>query len=113
MRLFRDKHFERLGLSVDLLGPVVNMEDVGYSNKTQSIDVISGVYVHVQHSQCLDLTRPNACLHRYGVMRWLELLYLMTFVFLAGGWPLRILGLVVRRTSWRKVFMKLQRTGGL
>lgn len=66
MRLFRDKHFERLGLSVDLLGPVVNMEDVGYSNKTQSIDVISGVYVYIKHKQCLILMRPNVCLYHYG-----------------------------------------------
>lgn len=52
MRLFREKHFEHLGLgSVDLLGPVANMEDIGYHNKTQSIDVISGVYVAIE-SDC-------------------------------------------------------------
>lgn len=45
MRLFREKNFGHLGLTVDLIGAVVNMEDVGYNNKTESIDVISGVYV--------------------------------------------------------------------
>ncbi|TNM95962.1 hypothetical protein fugu_017045 [Takifugu bimaculatus] len=46
VRLFREKQFEHLGLgSVDLLGPVANIEDIGYCSKTQSIDVISGVWV--------------------------------------------------------------------
>lgn len=49
MRLFREKQFEHQGLgSVDLLGPVANIEDIGYCNKTQSIDVISGVYVAIE-----------------------------------------------------------------
>lgn len=45
MRLFREKYFGHLGLTVDVMGAVVNMEDIGYNNKTQSIDVLSGVYV--------------------------------------------------------------------
>lgn len=59
VRLFREKHFGHLGLTVDLMGAVVNMEDVGYNNKTQSIDVISGVYVLRKHEQCLILMRQN------------------------------------------------------
>lgn len=43
VKLFSERHFENLGLKVDLLGPVVNMEDVGYGVKTQSVDVMSGV----------------------------------------------------------------------
>lgn len=59
MTLFREKNFEHLGLAVDLMDTVVNMEDVGYNNKTQSIDVISGVYVLGKHERCLILMRPN------------------------------------------------------
>uniref|UniRef100_A0A3Q3W411 Beta/gamma crystallin 'Greek key' domain-containing protein n=1 Tax=Mola mola TaxID=94237 RepID=A0A3Q3W411_MOLML len=45
VKLFSERHFEHLGLNVDLLGPVVNMENVGYGVKTQSVNVISGVWV--------------------------------------------------------------------
>ncbi|CAF93906.1 unnamed protein product, partial [Tetraodon nigroviridis] len=45
VRLFKEKHFGHLGLAVDLMGAVVNMEEVGGDNKIQSIDVISGVWV--------------------------------------------------------------------
>lgn len=44
-RLFRDKDFGHLGMAVDLMGAVANMEDIGYNNNTQSVDVMSGVYV--------------------------------------------------------------------
>ncbi|XP_036928406.1 uncharacterized protein crybg1a isoform X2 [Acanthopagrus latus] len=45
VKLFSERNFDTLGLSVDLLGPVINMEDVGYGVKTQSINVMSGVWV--------------------------------------------------------------------
>uniref|UniRef100_A0A8C4EYA2 Beta/gamma crystallin 'Greek key' domain-containing protein n=1 Tax=Dicentrarchus labrax TaxID=13489 RepID=A0A8C4EYA2_DICLA len=44
-KLFSEQHFDELGLSMDLLGPVVNMEDVGYGVKTQSVNIMSGVWV--------------------------------------------------------------------
>lgn len=43
VKLFSERHFHELGLTVDLLDPVVNMEDVGYGVKTQSVNVLSGV----------------------------------------------------------------------
>lgn len=110
MRLFREKQFEHLGLgSVDLLGPVANIEDIGYCNKTQSIDVISGVYVAIE----ADFNEAKSVFYHYGIHHLLKLLSLMIFVFLAVGWPLRVLDLVVSLTSWRKVFMQLRRTGVL
>ncbi|XP_070835547.1 beta/gamma crystallin domain-containing protein 1 [Chaetodon trifascialis] len=45
VKLFSERHFDELGLKVDLLSPVVNMEDVGYGVKTQSVNVMSGVWV--------------------------------------------------------------------
>ncbi|XP_073323282.1 beta/gamma crystallin domain-containing protein 1 [Pagrus major] len=45
VKLFSEQHFDALGLSADLLGPVINMEDVGYGVKTQSVNVMSGVWV--------------------------------------------------------------------
>ncbi|XP_076604795.1 uncharacterized protein crybg1a [Chaetodon auriga] len=45
VKLFSERHFDELGLKVDLLGPVVNMEDVDYGVKTQSVNVMSGVWV--------------------------------------------------------------------
>ncbi|KAM9341678.1 beta/gamma crystallin domain-containing protein 1 [Symphorus nematophorus] len=45
VKLFSERHFDALGLSVDLMGPVVNMEDIGLGVKTQSADVMSGVWV--------------------------------------------------------------------
>ncbi|KAG8013497.1 Beta/gamma crystallin domain-containing protein 1 [Nibea albiflora] len=45
VKLFSERHFDQLGLNVDLLGPVINTEDVGYGVKTQSADVMSGVWV--------------------------------------------------------------------
>ncbi|XP_034530400.1 titin [Notolabrus celidotus] len=43
-KLFSDPHFNELGLSMDLLGPVFNM-DMGYGHKTQSVNVMGGVWV--------------------------------------------------------------------
>ncbi|XP_044021559.1 uncharacterized protein crybg1a isoform X2 [Siniperca chuatsi] len=45
VKLFSERHFDELGLNVDLLGPVLNMEDVGYGVKTQSVSVMGGVWV--------------------------------------------------------------------
>lgn len=43
MKLFSEPHFYNLGLHADLMGPVVNMDEVGYGHKTQSVHVTSGV----------------------------------------------------------------------
>ncbi|KAM3594732.1 uncharacterized protein V6R79_013111 [Siganus canaliculatus] len=45
VKLFSEQHFDELGLNVDLFGPVVNMEGVSHGVKTQSVNVMSGVWV--------------------------------------------------------------------
>lgn len=43
VKLFGEPNFDELGLSVDLLGPVLNTEEVGHGVKTQSVNVMGGV----------------------------------------------------------------------
>ncbi|XP_058468488.1 beta/gamma crystallin domain-containing protein 1-like isoform X1 [Solea solea] len=45
LKMFSERDFGKLGVNVDLTVPVINMDDTGYGTKTQSIDVISGVWV--------------------------------------------------------------------
>ncbi|XP_032355575.1 uncharacterized protein crybg1a [Etheostoma spectabile] len=45
VKLFSEPHFDKLGRNVDLLDPVLSMEDVGHSAKTQSVNVMGGVWV--------------------------------------------------------------------
>ncbi|KAL0965060.1 hypothetical protein UPYG_G00276230 [Umbra pygmaea] len=45
IKMFSDTDFGPLGANIDLLEPIVNMDDIGYGTKTQSVDVISGVWV--------------------------------------------------------------------
>ncbi|XP_071327222.1 serine-rich adhesin for platelets isoform X2 [Trachinotus anak] len=45
VKLFSERNFDELGLNVNLLDPVLNMEDVNYGIKTQSVDVTGGVWV--------------------------------------------------------------------
>ncbi|XP_056249881.1 uncharacterized protein crybg1a [Seriola aureovittata] len=45
VKMFSERNFNELGLNVDLLGPVLNMEDVGHGIKTQSANVMGGVWV--------------------------------------------------------------------
>ncbi|XP_029350151.1 uncharacterized protein crybg1a [Echeneis naucrates] len=45
VKLFSEQNFDALGLNVDLLGPVLNMEDIDHGIKTQSVNVIGGVWV--------------------------------------------------------------------
>ncbi|XP_068573820.1 very large A-kinase anchor protein-like [Cebidichthys violaceus] len=45
VKLFSERHFDELGLNVDLLGPVPSMEDFVHSGKTQSVNVMGGVWV--------------------------------------------------------------------
>ncbi|KAG7465955.1 hypothetical protein MATL_G00159610 [Megalops atlanticus] len=45
MKMFSEPDFGERGVNVDLLGPVINLEDIGYGQRTQSVDVLSGVWV--------------------------------------------------------------------
>ncbi|XP_074540756.1 uncharacterized protein LOC141801570 [Halichoeres trimaculatus] len=45
LKMFSDKNFGDRGVNIDLSVPVITMENTGYGLKTQSIDVISGVWV--------------------------------------------------------------------
>uniref|UniRef100_UPI0037E8C346 beta/gamma crystallin domain-containing protein 1-like n=1 Tax=Semicossyphus pulcher TaxID=241346 RepID=UPI0037E8C346 len=45
LKMFSDRNFGDHGVNIDLSVPVINMDDTGYGVKTQSIDVISGVWV--------------------------------------------------------------------
>ncbi|XP_049917141.1 muscle M-line assembly protein unc-89 isoform X2 [Epinephelus moara] len=45
VKLFSEQHFDQLGLHADLLGPVPSLEDVGHGCKTQSVNVMGGVWV--------------------------------------------------------------------
>uniref|UniRef100_A0A673CU76 Beta/gamma crystallin 'Greek key' domain-containing protein n=1 Tax=Sphaeramia orbicularis TaxID=375764 RepID=A0A673CU76_9TELE len=45
VKLFSELEFSERGLNMDLLGPIPNMEDIGRGVKTQSINVLSGVWV--------------------------------------------------------------------
>ncbi|XP_053300626.1 beta/gamma crystallin domain-containing protein 1 isoform X2 [Pleuronectes platessa] len=45
LKMFSDRDFGKLGVNIDLTVPVINMDDTGYGLKTQSIDVVGGVWV--------------------------------------------------------------------
>ncbi|KAM7367795.1 hypothetical protein PAMP_014070 [Pampus punctatissimus] len=45
LKMFTDRNFGQLGDNIDVTLPIVNMDDIGYGMKTQSIDVIGGVWV--------------------------------------------------------------------
>ncbi|KAK2825887.1 hypothetical protein Q5P01_020101 [Channa striata] len=45
VKLFSERNFDELGLNLDLLGPILNMEDVSHGIKTQSVSVMGGVWV--------------------------------------------------------------------
>ncbi|XP_060946966.1 beta/gamma crystallin domain-containing protein 1-like isoform X2 [Limanda limanda] len=45
LKMFSDRDFGKLGVNIDLTVPVINMDDTGYGLKTQSVDVIGGVWV--------------------------------------------------------------------
>ncbi|KAM9354332.1 uncharacterized protein crybg1a [Pholidichthys leucotaenia] len=45
LKMFSEPNFNARGLAVDLLGPVLSMEDIGRNTRTQSITVTSGVWV--------------------------------------------------------------------
>ncbi|XP_070781600.1 beta/gamma crystallin domain-containing protein 1-like [Enoplosus armatus] len=45
LKMFSNRDFDELGVNIDLTVPVINMDGTGYGTKTQSIDVIGGVWV--------------------------------------------------------------------
>ncbi|KAM4600991.1 uncharacterized protein ACJ7VT_020852 isoform 2-T2 [Polymixia lowei] len=45
LKMFSDRDFGMMGVNINLTVPVINMEDTGYGFKTQSVDVIGGVWV--------------------------------------------------------------------
>ncbi|KAM6906567.1 uncharacterized protein PEZ65_017735 isoform 2-T2 [Lycodopsis pacificus] len=45
LKMFSDKDFGELGVNIDLTVPVIDMDGTGYGMRTQSVDVIGGVWV--------------------------------------------------------------------
>ncbi|XP_047197528.1 titin homolog [Hippoglossus stenolepis] len=45
VKLFSEPNFDQLGLHADLLGPILNMGDISHGIRTQSVDVMGGVWV--------------------------------------------------------------------
>ncbi|XP_067222718.1 serine-rich adhesin for platelets isoform X2 [Chanodichthys erythropterus] len=45
VRMFSERDFSERGLNVDLLEPVMSMETTGFGIKTQSLEVLSGVWI--------------------------------------------------------------------
>ncbi|XP_065123477.1 uncharacterized protein crybg1a isoform X2 [Paramisgurnus dabryanus] len=50
VRLFRETDFGQRGLNVDLLEPVFNMEATDFGIKTQSVEVLSGVWIAFENA---------------------------------------------------------------
>ncbi|KPP64596.1 hypothetical protein Z043_117040, partial [Scleropages formosus] len=45
LTMYSEPDFDPRGISIDLVGPVFNMEDTNYGTRSQSIDVIRGMWV--------------------------------------------------------------------
>ncbi|KAK2878760.1 hypothetical protein Q8A67_019551 [Cirrhinus molitorella] len=45
VRMFSERDFSERGMNVDLLEPVISMETAGFGIKTQSVEVLSGVWI--------------------------------------------------------------------
>ncbi|XP_077408535.1 uncharacterized protein LOC144039253 [Vanacampus margaritifer] len=45
LKMFSNQDFSDRGVNIDLIVPVINMDGTGYGTKTQSVDVISGIWV--------------------------------------------------------------------
>ncbi|RXN29771.1 absent in melanoma 1 -like isoform X1 [Labeo rohita] len=45
VRMFSERDFNKRGMNVDLLEPVISMETTGFGIKTQSVEVLSGVWI--------------------------------------------------------------------
>ncbi|TWW68682.1 Beta/gamma crystallin domain-containing protein 1 [Takifugu flavidus] len=61
LKMFRDRDFG--GMDIDITVPVPNMEETGYGTKTQSLDVIGGVWVVFEE--------PGFCGESYVIERGL------------------------------------------
>ncbi|XP_051578233.1 uncharacterized protein LOC127454823 isoform X2 [Myxocyprinus asiaticus] len=51
MRMFSEREFSERGMNVDLLEPVINMENTGFGIKTQSVEVLSGVWIAFENAR--------------------------------------------------------------
>ncbi|XP_052009909.1 beta/gamma crystallin domain-containing protein 1-like isoform X2 [Xyrauchen texanus] len=51
VRMFSELEFSERGMNVDLLEPVINMENTGFSIKTQSMEVLSGVWIAFENAR--------------------------------------------------------------
>ncbi|XP_051909067.1 beta/gamma crystallin domain-containing protein 1-like isoform X2 [Hippocampus zosterae] len=45
LKMFSNQNFSDRGVNIDLIVPVINMDNTGYGTKTQSADVIRGIWV--------------------------------------------------------------------
>ncbi|XP_041716907.1 beta/gamma crystallin domain-containing protein 1 isoform X2 [Coregonus clupeaformis] len=45
IKMFSERDFGELGGNIDLIEPIINMEEIGYGLKTQSLHVMGGVWV--------------------------------------------------------------------
>ncbi|XP_061668765.1 beta/gamma crystallin domain-containing protein 1-like [Syngnathoides biaculeatus] len=45
LKMFSNKDFSDRGINIDIIMPFINLDDTGYGTKTQSVDVVSGVWV--------------------------------------------------------------------
>ncbi|XP_041721488.1 beta/gamma crystallin domain-containing protein 1 isoform X2 [Coregonus clupeaformis] len=45
LKMFSEREFGELGTNIDILEPIINIEDTGYGLKTQSVDVMGGLWV--------------------------------------------------------------------
>ncbi|XP_052001050.1 beta/gamma crystallin domain-containing protein 1-like isoform X2 [Xyrauchen texanus] len=51
IRMFSEREFSKRGMNVDLLEPVLNMESTGFGIKTQSVEVLSGVWIAFENAR--------------------------------------------------------------
>ncbi|XP_051501977.1 uncharacterized protein LOC127410818 [Myxocyprinus asiaticus] len=51
VRMFSEREFSERGMNVDLLEPVINMENTGFGIKTQSMEVLSGVWIAFENAR--------------------------------------------------------------
>ncbi|XP_052385949.1 beta/gamma crystallin domain-containing protein 1 isoform X2 [Carassius gibelio] len=53
VRMFSERDFSERGMNVDLLEPVISMEATGFGIKTQSVEVLSGVWIAFEKAHFL------------------------------------------------------------
>uniref|UniRef100_A0A8C7Y2Z0 Beta/gamma crystallin 'Greek key' domain-containing protein n=1 Tax=Oryzias sinensis TaxID=183150 RepID=A0A8C7Y2Z0_9TELE len=53
VKMYSDRDFGKLGVNINLTGPVGSIDETGYGMKTQSVDVTSGVWVFFDEPEFL------------------------------------------------------------